>query len=397
MQFYDVVKITLATVLLLNICSAVAGSVDDSKVNDREKERKLNGASLKGVNLGGWLVLEPWMSWYSPATNSVPSSIPNTEFAISKYWGEQNKLQLVADHHNNFITANTLDALVWRKVDIVRIPLGWWATGSGADVSPYVPDVIYYVDWVMKECEKRKIRVILNMHAAYGSQNGFFHSSPETLSVAKFCDETDPAAQTLRDNTVARLVEWATRYKESPALWGISILNEPICSGKLLSAWYEQAYNAVRNVVKGVWIIIAPNVYADDGRQDDVESWKVWELQNWSNFAKSKTYVALDLHLLQTPWALGDDRWASMTFEDHLNEARNAMDRIKALCNAQVPLIIGEWSAAGPRYDWWKSDLAYQQFNDFKKLQEQSLPQSCVLASLFWSARVDGNPTWSFL
>lgn len=387
----------MATALLLVSTHTALATYDKAK--EREQERMLNGKSLKGVNLGGWLVLEPWMSWYSSATNAVPSDVENTEYAISAYWRQQNQLNRIADHHNQFITPNTLDALVYpnRRADIVRIPLGHWATATGEEW-PYVDDVIYYVDWIMNECEKRNLKVILDMHAAYGSQNGFFHSSPKKLKQADFCDEVSQEGQTYRQKTIDRLVEWTQRYDKYKSFWGIAVLNEPTCSGKLLQAWYAQAYTAIRAVSQTVWIIISPNVYGDDGRQDaSTEPWKVWELQQWSNFAKQSQYVAVDLHLLQTPFAIGYDRWATMTVEDHMNEARDAGKRLQALCEAGIPLIVGEWSAAGPKFDWWKPDLAYQQVNDFRKLQEWTLPQSCVLAHLYWSARVDGNPVWSFL
>jgi hypothetical protein len=55
------------------------------------------------------------------------------------------------------------------------------------------------------------------------------------------------------------------RYRSSPALWGIEVLNEPACRTTILAYFYEEAYKAIRSVNNDTYVVIAPNVYGQVG------------------------------------------------------------------------------------------------------------------------------------
>lgn len=353
---------------------------------------------LNGVNLGGWLVLEPWMSRSSPLTNSVPASY-RTESSIADYWSTQGKAeQLFAQHRSSFITPTILDALQSKKVNFLRLPLGFWAT-STTPPFPYVGGILPYVDWLFNEAYKRKMKVVLDMHAAYGSQNGFDHSSPEVPRQADFCTNT-----TNQEMTLERIQEWTARYKDHKAFWGIAVLNEPTCNRTVLDSFYERAYNNIRSQAPNAWVVISPHVYAVDGDVANKSDWRAQELIFWSKWNRpawkpQRKYLALDLHHLQTSWSVGTDRWYSWTVADHIRNINTDLRRRlqNYLKLRGTPLYIGEWSAAGPQYSWGSRWLAGQEIQQYVEAQRKVYSLPGIIGNSFWSARVDNSPVWSYL
>lgn len=335
--------------------------------------------------------MEPWVSRSSPATADLPSHL-KTEYEISKYLADQGQSISIKNHRDSFITDAILDALRERHVNFLRLPLGHWATDTGYE-APYATGALGYVDWLMHAAEQRGMKVLLDMHAAYGSQNGFSHSSPQTPKVAQFCDD-----EKLQQATVERIKEWAVRYKDHKAFWGIAVLNEPICSLDTLTSYYNQAYAAIRAISPSAFVIISPNVYASDG---DVtgSDWKAQELRHWANWGSDKTSVGLDLHLLDTAWALGYETWHLMTVADHVRYINTVVkERVANYVKlGGTPLLIGEWTAAGPKYDWTRDGKASAELQLYRDAQDAVFRGPGVLGDAYWSARVDGEKAWSFL
>ncbi len=165
-------------------------------------------AALRGVNLGGWLIIEDWMT---PSLFSGVSA--NDEYGFMQIKGARAKLRR---HQHEFITEQDFAWMASKGVQIVRIPVGYWVLHGDA---PYV-SAIGRLDWAFKMCKKYKILVLLDIHGLPGSQNGKNHSgrvgkpawANSKANVAKGFDIT---------------MELARRYVNSPVLWGVQIVNEP--------------------------------------------------------------------------------------------------------------------------------------------------------------------------
>src|ERR1700719_3796639 len=78
-------------------------------------------SKLRGVNLGGWLVLEKWMV---PAVYRG-SDAPD-EYGLCLALGDQAKARL-DEHRETFITAEDFQWIKKCGLNAVRLPVGYWA------------------------------------------------------------------------------------------------------------------------------------------------------------------------------------------------------------------------------------------------------------------------------
>lgn len=120
--------------------------------------------ALRGVNLGGWLVLEKWMT---------PSLFEGTgavdEHMLVRVPGMVNKIKR---HRETFITESDFGWLKKQGIKAIRIPVGYWLFEQ---YDPYMTGV-EYLDWAFDMAEKYNMKVLVCLHGAPGSQNGNDHS-----------------------------------------------------------------------------------------------------------------------------------------------------------------------------------------------------------------------------
>ena len=184
------------------------------------------------MNLGGWLVLEPWMT---------PSLFAGTdakdEYTFMTTPGAAAKLQR---HHETFITDDDFAWLGHHGLDLVRLPVGHWVLHPDP---PYVAgaDIL---DAAMDSAERHGLKVLLDLHAASGSQNGRDHSGK--VGPRQWYLEREH-----RDHTFHALEEMARRYRDHPALWGIELVNEPT-DWRVWHLWHfhRTAYQRLAELVR---------------------------------------------------------------------------------------------------------------------------------------------------
>ena len=186
-------------------------------------------AALRGVNLGGWLVAERWIT---------PSLFAGTdahdEYTLSETAEGRERLRT---HHQAFLTEEDFRWIRDNGLDIVRIPVGYWIAG---DAKPFV-GAIDRLDWAFRMARKYDLEVLLCLHAAPGSQNGEHHSG-QSGDAAWFRDTGH------RARTFEVLVELAERYADHERFWGLELLNEPRGSWRarrVLRKFYRRCYRAL--------------------------------------------------------------------------------------------------------------------------------------------------------
>ncbi len=125
-----------------------------------------NVEKFHGVNLGAWLVLEEWM---------VPDVYRGTdapdEYSLCLALGDQARARL--DHHREtFITADDFQWIKECGLNAVRLPVGYWALEAP---KPYVESA-RFIDFALDQCQQNGLKLLLDLHGAPGSQNGWDHS-----------------------------------------------------------------------------------------------------------------------------------------------------------------------------------------------------------------------------
>ena len=164
--------------------------------------------ALRGVNLGGWLVLERWMTPSLFAGTDAPDewTFMQTPDAVAK----------IEHHRKTFITEQDFAWMAANGLDAVRLPVGYWII---APDGPYTAG-LQHLDWAYAMAEKYKLKLLLDLHGAPGSQNGHDHSG-QRGKAGWYSDSSAPA------RTIAALQALHSRYHTSPSYWGIELLNEP--------------------------------------------------------------------------------------------------------------------------------------------------------------------------
>lgn len=140
---------------------------------------------FRGTALGGWLVLEPWITpslfyQFLGASEKFGDNAPNKvgldSFTFCTALGKEEANRQLKQHWKTWVTEEQIANLKKTGVDTLRIPVGDWM---------YVPYEPYIgcmdgandeLDRVLDLCRKYEINVLLDVHAMIGSQNGLDNS-----------------------------------------------------------------------------------------------------------------------------------------------------------------------------------------------------------------------------
>ncbi|KAG8901579.1 hypothetical protein FRB99_005212, partial [Tulasnella sp. 403] len=135
-----------------------------------------NNDRVRGVNLGGWLNTEPFISpalyeKYYP--NAVDEYTLSQQMAADVAGGGLKQLE---DHYATFITEEDFAMIAGAGLNWVRLPLPFWAIETW-DGEPFLEGVAWtYFLKAVQWARKYGIRINLDFHAVPGSQNGWNHS-----------------------------------------------------------------------------------------------------------------------------------------------------------------------------------------------------------------------------
>ncbi len=327
-----------------------------------------NPDAIRGVNLGGWFVLEGWMT---------PDLFEGVDGSDETALLEQrdDAAEVLDEHWRTFITEDDFKYLSEHGVDYVRIPIPWWLWGetftyTHEDVTHTVTylSALPYVEQAMVWAELYNIEVLLDLHTAPGCQNGFDNGG--ISGVLQWESEENV------DKTLAVIEKVAEHFSSYDSLWGIEVLNEPGWSVDMdiLQGYYLDAYVKIRKHNPTVWV-----GFHDGFRMYLTETWRHFFVSN------SFTNVFFDIHLYQT----FGDHWSDYTIDDHLEwvevEQYKAVHRYDGI----VPTVVGEWSLGlqGNVYEDLNNDGVYQLKQAYANKQLNVYENA--FGWFFWNYKID--------
>jgi glucan 1,3-beta-glucosidase len=331
--------------------SGVLNKGDDSK-------------KIRGVNLGAWLVLERWMTPDTYRGTDAPD-----EYTLCLMLGDQAKGRL-NDHRDTFMTA---DDFRWIKncgLNAVRLPVGYWALEAP---KPYI-ECSSYIDFALEQCQQNDLKLLLDLHGAPGSQNGWDHSGRSgAINWPK-----DPKNV---QETIRVLESFAQKYGKHPALYGIEMLNEPRpeVSLDILQQFYQDGYTQMRKHLNPDVAVVIHDSFRP---------------LSWENFMQQPAYsnVILDTHLYQCFDEAAKSRSGLQQLAFALNR-KNALDKMQT---QELPAIVGEWSLS----------LPHRAMSGLSPLQMESVTRGYADAQLlnyegtrgwfFWSYKLEQPSEWHF-
>ena len=275
--------------------------------------------TLKGVNLGSWLIIEDWLSPYEEATDNL-----NIFDTLTERFGEEKAYELMNIYQDNWITEYDLDEIKSMGFNCVRVPF-WFRNFYYDDNGRKILDEegnwdFSRLDWVVSECKEREIYVILDMHGAVGYQSDALHNGKK--GGCGLFDKTEQGER-YRELTDELWTAIAERFKGEPTVAMYDLLNEPMCDvnctevkRRINNEWiYTRLYDTVRA--------------ADPDHIITMECiWTAAALPH--SFFKGWTNVVYQLH-----------------FYNNNNAIFNFFVLMSRLYQFNVPLIMGEFYPLG--------------------------------------------------
>ena len=324
------------------------GSNDFLKVNGTQI-RKQKGTEdivyLRGTNAGGWLVQEDWMN----PTNAYDQKTMMT--TLANRFGASKRDELVSTYENNYWTTQDFDNCAEMGMSVIRLPFTYMNLCD--DNGNLKSNAFDRLDWFVQNCSQRGMYVILDMHGAFGSQNGMDHSGEINDGKQLYYNQSN------KDKTLNLWKKIAEHFKGNPAVAAYDILNEPgikaAATYSLHWDFYNEIYNTIRSKDSNHIIIMESCWDADNLPRPSQYGW---------------TNVAYEYHYY--PWSAQNSSDAQKSyFSSKVSDIANH--------NYGVPTFVGEFTCF-EQAEGWKA--AMSTFNG----------QGWHWTT--WSYKVTGNSSW---
>ncbi|KAL9315760.1 hypothetical protein ACSQ67_016761 [Phaseolus vulgaris] len=219
---------------------------------------------------------------------------------------------------------------------------------------------------------KYGLKIILDLHASPGSQNGFQHSGSRDGS--QEWGKTDENI-----NQTVHVIEFlSARYAKSPSFYAVELLNEPLSPGvtvEMLNKYYKAGYEGVRRHSSTAYVILSNRLGPSDSKE-------LFPLAN--GLMRS----VIDVHY----YNIFDDVFENMTVQqniDFIYTNRSAELNNITSSNANAPLtFVGEWVA-----DWRVKNATKEDFRRFSKAQLDVYGRA-TFGWAYWALK-NANKFWS--
>ncbi|KAI0908249.1 glycoside hydrolase family 5 protein [Ustulina deusta] len=286
----------------------------------------------RGVNLGGWLSLEPFIT-PSLFDYDIRLGIVD-EWTLCKHLGPKTTASTLEKHYATFVTEQTFKEMRDAGLDHVRIPYSYWAVQTYDD-DPYLFRISWrYLLRGIEWARKYGLRVNLDLHGLPGSQNGWNHSG--RLGAIGWLNGTNGELNAQRSLDVHdRLSKFFAqdRYKNIIMFYGLA--NEPRMvelSASAVVSWTEEAFKLIR----GNGLTWAKVVFGDG----------FMGLANWQGLLTGYPDLILDVHQYvifnNDLIKFTHQKKISYACDDWTEQAEQSLDT----STGYGPTMFAEWSQA---------------------------------------------------
>ncbi|KAF2006350.1 glycoside hydrolase family 5 protein [Amniculicola lignicola CBS 123094] len=345
---------------------------------------------VRGVNLGGWFVLEPWIT-----PSLFEGNAAKDEYTLTQILGKDAAQKKLSQHWNSWVTENDFKQIAGAGLNMVRIPIGYWSI-IPRDGEPFVQGAYDVLGKALDWAQGAGLKVMIDLHGAAGSQNGFDNSG-------RYGDVAWTQGDTI-DHTLNVLSKISDDHASHPAVAAIQLLNEPL--GPVLDM------NQVRQFYMDGWGRLKDSNVAitfHDAFQG-VDKWGDWGSGMWNLLLDTHHYEIFDANqIAQSP-------------SDHVKTAC-AFGNLMAGTGKNT--IAGEWTGGitdcakwlngkdkGSRYDGILSGSSYvgscagkstgsvaSLSSDDKKnigrfIEAQLDAYEKASGWIFWTWKTEGAPEW---
>ena len=282
-----------------------------------------NSGFLRGVNIGSWLILEPWMV---PSLFTGAASEAVDEWTYDSTSGASENLQ---QHWSTWFTESDVQLLSSYGINALRIPIGYWAYDNTN--SPFLKGADAYLEQAIGWARTAGMKVWVDCHGNAGSQNGQEHSGHQ--GAIEWQEEDN------RNQSISALVAMAEKYGAiayADVVVGLEVVNEPAISGNNTLATNQQfavdAYHAIKAVATNPDLIVVTH---DSFQGPD----KFTSIAQSLGDSGGQGTFGVDVHNYQ----LYTDSDNSLTQPEHISKACGWAAPLQSASQV-MPVYVGEWS-----------------------------------------------------
>mmetsp|Transcript_133663 Transcript_133663/g.427208 ORF Transcript_133663/g.427208 Transcript_133663/m.427208 type:complete len:850 (-) Transcript_133663:216-2765(-) len=286
----------------------------------------------RGVNLGGWLLLEPGPSY--PLFEEHP--LPDAEGEEARCeWGLMEVLhstkgaegaaEVMRRHRERHITKNDFQRIRACGMNAVRLPFGSWVVMGPREGEPYIGSGIEFIDRAVDWAEEVGLQIVLDLHGCPGGESG-----------------EAPCGRRQRPHGTWQWQQWdfqaslkilevvAQRYCDRSCVTGIAVCNEPSNEVPLtrLCQYYDQAITLIRSCGLPASRVAAVLPVFQRPEDKFARKWQAMTGDRHQNFC-------FDIHCYHC-------------FENEFNGKSLAQQLRAVEDNApffkKYPIVVGEWS-----------------------------------------------------
>ncbi|KAG0570236.1 hypothetical protein KC19_6G146700 [Ceratodon purpureus] len=206
-----------------------------------------NEDKIRGVNLGGLFIVEPWMmgdEWRSMGCDGR-----NDEFQCVQALGQAAADAAFQRHWGSWITQDDINQIKSNGLNTVRIPLGFWIHEALVRPGELFPRGGFaYLENVCRMATSAGLYIILVLHAAPGGQSPNQQFTGKAVEQVGFFNSGNY-------ERAYQWLEWITSVRHTHSAFGnvgaIEVVNEPVPGNgdqrnSLLYEYYPTAWRRIR-------------------------------------------------------------------------------------------------------------------------------------------------------
>ncbi|CAA7401014.1 unnamed protein product [Spirodela intermedia] len=249
------------------------------------------------------------------------------EYQVTNGYGPSRAPTVMREHWQSFIVEQDFKFMKDKGLNTVRIPVGWWIASDPTPPPPFVGGSLAALDNAFSWADKYGLKVIINLHAAPGSQNGYEHSGTRDGRI-----EWGVAAGSV-EKTVSVIEFLSQRYAGRPSLIAVELINEPRAEGvpfDKLKSYYQAGYDAVRRHTTTAYVIMSARLSADD--------------TEFIPFASSLDGTVLDVHYYHV-YSIMFLGWTAQQNINYVYKDRASQLAALTKSNGGPLSFVGEWVA----------------------------------------------------
>ncbi|KAH0005087.1 glycoside hydrolase, partial [Aureobasidium melanogenum] len=249
--------------------------------NKRDLKFNYGGEKVRGVNLGGWFVLEPWI------TPSIFEATPDNvvdEYTYCQTLGSSEAYSRLSNHWNTWITEDDFHQIAAAGMNHVRIPIGYWSVIKD-DNAPYVQGAYEFLGRALDWAAGAGLKVMIDLHGAPYSQNGFDNSGRRGgigWGQGDSVTRTKDALNKIRDD-----------MGNHSAVSTIELLNEPMGSSIGMDTVRQFYMDGWGNLRDTNLVVTFHDAFAG------VNSWNDWGSGMWNLMLDTHHYEVFDSGVLK--------------------------------------------------------------------------------------------------